>query len=1064
MKTDDPRVQRLLDELTDSEATPEEVCASCPELLPLVRRRWRQMRRLSADLDDLFPPQVEQTADAPKLPAVRGYEVQAVLGRGGMGIVFRALHLRLNRPVALKMILAGPYAGPHELERFVREAEAVAGLRHPNIVQVYDAGELDGRPYFTMELVEGGRLAQKIAGVPQPARQASALVAAVAEAVHVAHLSGIVHRDLTPANILLTPDGTPKVTDFGLARRVQEDGGITLTGRPIGTPSYMAPEQARGDNRAIGPTTDVYALGAILYELLTGRPPFRGETVAATLQQVLTGEAVPPTRLNPRIPRDLQTICLKCLSKDPARRYPSARALVDDLGRFERGEPIAARPLGRGERLVRWARRHPSQAAALAATVLLALAAAGAIGWLIGQRTQTVRAVKANLEAAVRLQQQSALTEARGRVEQAQLRLGDDGPASIRSLLDQVQRDQRLLERLEAIRMERVTFVEGRDNHLADVRYNNAQADRQYQKAFFDAGLDEPPDDPGRTSQKINASAVRLPLVAALDDWAVCASGKTRQSWVLRVAIGADTDAWRRRVRDPDAWGNLAVLAQLARTAPVAKQPLPLLLALAEHLRLIGGDGIALLRRVQEQHPNDFETNFALANALLDEQKRPTGGPSPAALLYQKALALRPDSVAVLNNLGLVLYARYWLDDNPPDWSGPGAISVYEKAARVDPRCAAVYNNLGRALSAGGLLGSAISSYQEALRIDPQLPQVHFNLGETRAARGQFDEAMTEDRQALAIDPDFALAHYDLGVALVAKVVRDEVDQDYPKGVKPLEQLRTLALSEAARYYWLVYRADPEWVLARNSFLTSPRGSARLEEAIDHFRQAIRIEPERARTYGALGQALLVQGRFEEADWATRRCIELLPPDTKLLLPKLQRQEQLCRHLLALDQRLPEIVGGTYKPARGECLEAAELCFMKKHYATAASFYAEALASPDLAEGSRDGCRLDAARAAALAGCGGGDDAAGLTDADRARWRHQALEWLRLDFADWSKRLQSASPADRAAARKELARWRGDPDLAALRDFDQLSPAERGECVALWSDLERWLGPALPPG
>ena len=237
--TDNPRLQQLLDELLDSQATPEEVCASCPELLPEVRARWRKMCRLQADLDALFPASPEQGTSPPALPPagtalpqVPGYEVEGVLGRGGMGVVYRAWHLRLHRPVALKMLLAGAYAQPAERERFQREAEAVAALRHPNIVQVYDVGDVDGRPYFTMEFVEGGSLAEQIQGVPQPARQAAALVATLAEAVHAAHQSGIVHRDLKPANVLLTADGTPKVTDFGLARRLDGDGGLTLSGMP----------------------------------------------------------------------------------------------------------------------------------------------------------------------------------------------------------------------------------------------------------------------------------------------------------------------------------------------------------------------------------------------------------------------------------------------------------------------------------------------------------------------------------------------------------------------------------------------------------------------------------------------------------------------------------------------------------------------------------------------------------------------------------------------------------------------------------------------------------------
>jgi serine/threonine-protein kinase len=266
-----------------------------------------------------------------------------------MGVVYRAWHSRLNRPVALKMLLAGADARPEDRQRFQREAEAVAALCHPNVVQVYDVGEVDGRPYFTMELLEGGSLAQRLRGAPQPALQAAALVATLADAVHAAHQSGIVHRDLKPGNVLLTADGTPKVTDFGRARWLERNGGggLTLSGAPLGTPSYMSPCQARANKSAMGPATDVWALGAILYELLTGRPPFKGESAMETLHQVVADDPVPPARLNPKVPRDLETICLKCLRKEPAHRYASAAALADDLRRFGRGEPIVARPLGR---------------------------------------------------------------------------------------------------------------------------------------------------------------------------------------------------------------------------------------------------------------------------------------------------------------------------------------------------------------------------------------------------------------------------------------------------------------------------------------------------------------------------------------------------------------------------------------------------------------------------------------------------------------------------------------------------------------------------------------------
>ena len=324
------------------------------------------------------------TADAPPertnrgVPAIEGYEVLGELGRGGMGVVYRARHIRLNRPCVLKMILAGVHADADSVARFLAEAEAVARLQHPHIVQIHHVGEADGLPFFELEYVEGGSLDRRLDGTPWPARRAAELVEALARGVAEAHRQGIIHRDLKPANILLAAEGTPKITDFGLAKALDKDHGLTRTDSIMGSPGYMAPEQAAGRARRVGPLADVYALGAILYELLTGRPPFRGTTVLETLEQVRTTEPVPPSRLVPRLPRDLETIVVKCLQKEPGKRYDSAPALADDLRRFLRGESILARPVGPIERGWRWCRRNPvvaGLAAALTAILVLATAA-----------------------------------------------------------------------------------------------------------------------------------------------------------------------------------------------------------------------------------------------------------------------------------------------------------------------------------------------------------------------------------------------------------------------------------------------------------------------------------------------------------------------------------------------------------------------------------------------------------------------------------------------------------------------------------------------------------------
>jgi hypothetical protein len=307
------------------------------------------------------PDTVPQPAISGSLPqpspvpsaTVPGYEILGELGRGGMGVVYRARHVRLNRHVALKMILSGGHASADDLARFRTEAEAVARLKHSNIVQIYDVGDAAGLPYFSLEFCPGGSLASKLDGTPLPPANAAQVVEALARAVHVAHRAGIVHRDLKPANVLLDADGTPKVTDFGLAKRLDAGAaGATRSGAIMGTPSYMAPEQASGETKRVGPAADVYALGAILYECLTGRPPFKAASSIDTIMQVVSDEPAPPARLNPTVPRDLEAICLRCLDKEPTRRYPSAAHLADDLARFIAGEPVSVSRSGLAYRLV----------------------------------------------------------------------------------------------------------------------------------------------------------------------------------------------------------------------------------------------------------------------------------------------------------------------------------------------------------------------------------------------------------------------------------------------------------------------------------------------------------------------------------------------------------------------------------------------------------------------------------------------------------------------------------------------------------------------------------------
>jgi serine/threonine-protein kinase len=352
------------------------------------------------------------------------YELLAEIARGGMGVVYRARQGSLDRVVALKMIRAGEFATAAEARRFRQEVEAVAALDHPHVVPIYEVGEHEGRAYYTMRLLEGGSLAGRLAefAVPRAAPRADArvrqvraagLIAMVARAVHHAHQRGVLHRDLKPSNVLLDPDGTPAVTDFGLARRLDAASSLTATGAVIGTPSYMAPEQARG-GREITTQADVYGLGAVLYELLTGRPPFKGADALDTLAQVREREPAAPRAACPAVDRDLETITLKCLEKDPARRYPSADALADDLDRWGNGVPVEARPAGWAERLGKSVRRNRELAVA-AAVVFLGLAAGTAVStWQAVRATTAERIARRDRDRA-----QKAEEKAEGEAERA---------------------------------------------------------------------------------------------------------------------------------------------------------------------------------------------------------------------------------------------------------------------------------------------------------------------------------------------------------------------------------------------------------------------------------------------------------------------------------------------------------------------------------------------------------------------------------------------------------------------------------------------------------------------
>jgi eukaryotic-like serine/threonine-protein kinase len=796
---DDTRVQKLLDELLDSDSTPEEVCSSCVELLPVVRDRWRQMCRAKAELDDLFPPANSSEAKLPVtlpdptvMPSIAGYEVEAVLGVGGMGVVFRAKQVRLNRRVAIKMTLAGAYAGAHERTRFQSEVEAVAALQHPNVVQIYEVGEAAGRPYFSMEYLEGGTLGQKLSGSPWLPRDAAVLVATLAGAVHAAHECGIIHRDLKPANILLALDGTPKIGDFGLARRLDGGAGITRSGIALGTPSYMAPEQAGEGNAVVGPAADVYALGSILYELLTGRPPFHADRTDVTLYHVLTRDPEPPAKRNPKVPRDLETICLKCLEKKPSQRYLTAAALAEDLERFLRGEAITARPENQLSRWVRRIRRRPVFSTTIAVAILSTGLLIGGGIWAMAERQEAeqiasrkqaildaeTRAIEQATDADLR-EMEEALTKcswpvATAALERAKSRLGPRGEANLHHRIERGTRDLALVNQWEIIRMN--SFVMSVDNEGHE-SLDASQADAEYEAAFQTAGFGRVFDDSEIVVERVRASQLRNFLTGELDYWAMLNKPESaRRTWLLDVARLADADAtgWSARARIRANWRNETTIRELVDTTPPEYPPLLLLIKIEVAMMSLGKDPSAMMRRYQEAHSGNFWVNLRLADTLFTRGKA-----QDAIRYYQAALAIRPKTAVVCNNLGIALAETGRRQE---------ALEQYARAVEFDPTSRRVRTNLAVLLSRTKKYAEAIEQATKALQLedknDATASALHTAIGYSLKATGKPAEAVEAYRKAVAMNARNLAAQSGLRTVLLSQGQQHEAKRAWAEALR----------------------------------------------------------------------------------------------------------------------------------------------------------------------------------------------------------------------------------------------------------------------------------------
>lgn len=831
---DQEQVRQLVWEMIESGKSAEDVCRDCPDLVSDVRRQWQRVRAVEEQLEAFFPSSDspgDQTPELPSdlsLPKIPGYEIQSVLGRGGMGVVYKARHLSLDRTVAIKVPLTGDFATAAERQRHMREAQAVAALRHPNIITVHDVGEFEGRPYFTMEFIDGQHLGARLANTPQPTREAASLVATLADAAHCAHQAGIIHRDLKPANVLLALDGAPKITDFGLARQTDREATLTAAGFQFGTPSYMSPEQARGEPAAQSSSVDIYSLGSILYEALTGRPPFRGENAIETVRQVLEDEPAPPSRLNPRTPRDLETICLKCLHKDPVRRYTTAAELASDLNRFLRGEPIHARRTSRIERSAKWARRHPGVTVAAVSMSALLATAVVVTERSLWSRAELSRGVNADLAEVERFERISDWSNAREVLERAKGRLGDREIADARARIHQSERDLKFVEDVTNIRLNGAEIARG--------QVKLAEASEQYDRVFTAAGLDVKSLAPEVVADRIRASPIRSALIAALDDWSTCAPTREQVERIYEVTRRADPDPdWRDKVRDVAIIDDVHALTTLADEAAIDQQSPSLLVALGRRLERVESNPVGFCKRVQLQYPNDFWVNLQLANIL---QKR--GNPESIGY-HLAARAIRPDALIVSMNLGAELTQQGRTAE---------AIEYARRAVEIDPRSARVHANLGVCFTQFGKYEEAVACCRTALAIDPSHMFAVGVMCQSLMKDGRFTEANTEAQRWLDSMPKDAP-----GKEAIARLVVVYTDL--------LERERQLMDVLSGREEVTPHRRRQ---LASVCLLTK-----RYSDAVRFYEEAFAAEP-------ALADDILSQVRLEAASAAVMTAEQLSDP------------------------------------------------------------------------------------------------------------------------------------------------------------------------------------------
>jgi serine/threonine-protein kinase len=1122
-------------------------------------------RVLLRDTDPGEEPSPVVQPTSPEMPAPDQrpdrYQLFGEIAHGGMGAVLKGRDAEIGRDLAIKVLLEAHTDKPELVRRFLEEAQIGGQLQHPGVVPIYDLGSFaDRRPFFTMKLVKGQTLAALLQGRKGPADERPRLLGifeAVCQTMAYAHTRGVIHRDLKPSNIMVGSFGEVQVMDWGLAKvlpkggvaddgtagkedaqetviataRSGADSDLSRAGSVLGTPAYMAPEQARGEIDQLDERADVFALGSILCEILTGKPAFSGGSAAEILRQAGRGElgaalaSLDACGAEP----ELTGLAKECLAAERDDRPRSARAVAAAMTAYLAGvqERLRAAELARVEADARAAeeRKRRKLTLALAASIIGTLVMAGG-GWAWNQRQRQERR-RERQERAQRVE--LVLREAqllRGQAERAgddrdhwnaardaahavERLAGDAGEEPTRQTITELvhavtegaaaaERDRQLLDRIRDIR---AGGDEDPDGSVGEAKYAAA-----FREASFD--VDTLGAEAAAARIRARPPEVVPELAPTLDVWAVLrrrSRPQDMEGWqrLVAAARAVDPDPLRDRLRDlwsePDPKAHRGELLELARQAGGRGWPVASLSLLGQTL-LDAGERDAmlqLLRRAQLEHPNSFVINANLGENLrfahpprIDEAirflsvarvLRPETGHNLAHLLeargqwdearaiFEDLTRLRPGDGYHWACLGIFLRQR---GDRAADAALEKAVAVSREALRLDPDFPHRHCALAMALAQQGKPAEAIAEYREGIRLKPDDATARDQLAMLLSRQGRLAEAIATLREGMRLTPSDARAHYRLGNALAQQGKGAEAIAAYREALRlqpeDAEAHTNLGLAlrdqgkpvEAIAAYREAIRINPDFPQPHNNL-----GAVLCDVVHDYdgaaaeFRTALRLQPDNVTAQSNLGESLWWRGEFAEAAAAFRRARDLARAqpgrlkEVERLLGDVERQA-------ALAARLPAVLRSedTSKDA-AETAAFADVAFRLRHYAASARLYAEAFrVKPALARDLQAAHRSNAARAAALAGAGRGQDQPPLDEAARARWRQQAFDWLGADLAARTQQLESGSPRAKAQVYGTLQGWKLDRELAGIRDDEAvtaLPQPEQRDCRALWAEVDR---------